>query len=216
MSTEPASSREDFRRENLSQWSAAISEIFPNAIPSSYEWKKKPDIMRILNKLGSIPSLNHTFLPTGGGLDLAGCTEAGEADCVALDLGTFHVLKPRALQFEAVTHDLRWAYFRLEAAPLPPTGISRTADALREILTEIGPGSYLDGEVWERGYLRIDDDGSEVPLPEGARSVRRYLSGAFVVFAKGSAYNADASTYDGRHNAMTAPQFRQYVHRSAA
>ena len=39
----------------------------------------------------------------------------------------------------------------------------------------------------------------------------RWLSGAFVVFAKGSLYNSITATYDARHNQMTAVEFRQYI-----
>lgn len=208
--------RKKFRERVLPNWDVILKEIFPVAYPASCVWKEKAAILSILNKVGSMPNLNHMFMPSGGGEDLTGAAEAGEPGAIALlygDIGA-DIVKPSALYFESFGDDYQWSYFRLETEGLPPSGIYNHLENPYEEVTELEPGYYVERSVWDRGYVNYDEYGREVPLPRGARPVFRYFDGAFVIFAKGSIYNAVSSTYDARHNKMTGEQFRQYIEKN--
>lgn len=82
-----------------------------------------------------------------------------------------------------------------------------------EALCELAPGHYVEYSAIDAGYYGHDEDGNEKRLPPGARSIMRWFEGSFVVFAKASTYNADKSTDDGRHAAMTVDEFREHIRR---
>jgi hypothetical protein len=200
-----------FQETAHANWNSTLKDIFPVTI--SCTWRGMASIISILNKIGSMPSTHHTFMPDGGGLDLTGAAEAGESNAIALLFGNSiaRIVKPSALYFESFCNNNQWAYFRLEIAGLLPSGVCKQYGEACEELTELEPGSYVERSVWERGFIGYDEDGQEIPLPEGARLVFRYFKGAFVIFAKTSPYNAISDTYDARHNNMTSAEFRQYI-----
>jgi len=215
MNEKRITAKEEFQRRNLIEWRAALEGLFPEGIPQRKVWTNRDEIVTVLDEIGSQEWLNHTFLPSGGGLDLLGCSQSNEAECIDLDMGSIHVLKPKSLAFESFGEELEWAYFRLEADTLMPTGIAELVYPNREFLTELEPGKYGDPMLWEQGFLRVDETGAEVPLPDTVRPIRRYLRGSFVIFAKASSYNRDPATYDGRHARMTADDFRAYIQRNS-
>ena len=116
------------------------------------------------------------------------------------------IIRPSRLLFEAFGCDPEWNYFRLEAAELEPSGVyDLEADTLYEELTDIGGESYANRSHWDDGEY------NGRPLPEGSRVVMRYFGGAFVIIQKTSLYNDLNTTYDARHNKMTADEFREYI-----
>ena len=136
------------------------------------------------------------FFPLSGGLDLRGAKRSHEEGCIELetDGNTVAVMKPASLQLERFDNDPTgdWTYLRLNIAELPPTEFHQPRhDNLdfEEELTELEPGVYA-----ERSYIEEPD------CPADARIITRLFRGALVVFAKGSLYNQDSSTYDGRHS----------------
>lgn len=177
-------------------------------------WRGLETIADVLRLLGERAPLNHTFMPGGGGLDLVGASLSAERGCIALrfDLGTT-IVRPATLELVTFADDplADWAYFRLECGELEPSGTYDEVSGDREYLVRLDDGEYVDRSCWDRGFLEYDEDEREVPLPPGAEPITRQLRGAFVTFAKGSTYNAIPGPYDGRHNKMSADEFRAYI-----
>lgn len=207
----------EFRQKNLVQWEATLKKIFPEGIPAGAEWRDLSTIISTLNMLGSPPSLNHTFTPPGGGLDLSGATISVEQGCIELNLdGIIDIVMPKFLKFYSFPgKDLEWAYFRLETGGIEPSGIYKDNTFSYEELTELRSGKYVERSYADIGFYGYDECGNEIPLPDEARVVSRVFEGAFVTFAKGSIYNAVTGTYDGRHNIMSDQEFFEYIKRSA-
>ena len=61
---------DEFRKKNLAQWDETLADLFNNQIPEQTVWVKPEDIINVCNFIGSDHNLNHTFFPSGGGLDL--------------------------------------------------------------------------------------------------------------------------------------------------
>lgn len=197
----------DFHQRNIKEWVSIQTRMFPAGAPQRAVWSGINEICSVLRMAADTRSLNHTFLPGGGGQDLVEVTLAAEPGfiCLRLPPGPRIVLKPASLSFEAFGPGSPWNYFRLEAEPVASTGVpgaSLSPDRFEEILCEIKPGEYASYDAWEYG----EHDGA--PLPESARLVCRILRGALVIVAKMSWYNLNPGTYDGRHQKMSADAFR--------
>lgn len=200
----------DFKEKNTHDWEKVISEIFPEGIPQSYCWTDREEIINILNIIGSIHNLNHMFFPTGGGLDLTGSKNSFEKDCIELLTGgLYDLIKPSVLMFEKISENLDWSYFRIETHQLDPSGVYEKIDGNYEEVTELEPNIYVDRSVWDQNEFKGK------PLQKSARVISRFFKGAFVIFKKSSIYNRTSSTYDGRHNKMTAEEFKTYILKAA-
>jgi len=202
-----------FRREANAAWLKALQHATGKKDLSTRTWTDPKEIVEVLRAIG-VPNSNHMFFPTGGGNDLASATIAREAGCIELfchgedgDRGSPEIVKPRSLTLNAIAGIPSMSYLRLELDELAPSGVYDSVSNGREELTETEPLQYEDRSLW--------DDGEYVP---SHRLVTRWLRGSFVIFAKGSLYNAfddywEGDTYDGRHSKMDAAQFRKYVYR---
>lgn len=223
----------DYYQRNPVVWRELFADLFPLAIPRQASWTNLEQIVAVLDRLGKSESLNHTFFPGGGGNDLDSARLSDEPGCVEMSLMRAHILKPLKLMFESFDNDPDWNYFRLEAAPLDPcpefsppveeeerseeerdeeeTDIpqsSAVTETYDEEGVEIAPGKYAPLDCWNYGEF----EGEE--LPETARPIVRWLRGAFVIFSKTSFYNfapGKLDAYDGRHNTMTAEEFREHI-----
>lgn len=226
---------DEFRQKFLPKWETRIKEIFPFGIPNQCVWENKQDIIQVLNKLALPDNLNHTFLPSGGGLDLVSAKESIEKDCIELKFdGIFDIVKPIRLSFHSFNFDAEWNYFRLDTGDIQPSGVYEDLSSFSykkldgndghrdenddlfcyEELTELEPGVYLDRSIYEYGYYGSDENGDPLRLPKNARVVSRTFQGAYVIFCKASLYNANTGTYDGRHNRMTDKMFQAHIQRA--
>jgi len=207
--------RGDFETENLIVWEKTIRELFPIAIPNNCLWKSIDSIISILKKLGSVDNLNHTLFPVGGGHDLTGAKKSSEKGCIEFSTpNSVRIVKPKVLEFNYFPNNTNWAYFRLETAGLKPITPNINPSFIKEKITELEPGHYVEKEIWEKGYLGYDKNGYRILLPKTARLVSRYFKGSFVIFAQNSLYNKDHVTYDARHDKMNGKKFRQYIEKS--
>ncbi|MGP0689574.1 protein kinase domain-containing protein [Priestia aryabhattai] len=191
----------DFESRNKRQWVELQESLFPTAIPHRVIWENTHDIVKVLNIIGSIDSLNHMFYPSGGGNDLIGAKLSHEQDLIELNTGSTEVVKPKRLIFESFNYDLQWNYFRLETDSFAPSGVYNYDNWERhyEYVLEMRPGSYGNPEAIEE----ISGD---------SRTVARFFKGGdFVIFQKTSIYNKISGTYDGRHARMNTDQFRGYI-----
>lgn len=197
--------RADFEKSNLSQWRYIQNKLFKGYIPDTAIWTDIQDVVKVLNLLGSMPSLNHMFIPDGGGLDLRKVSLSSEEGCIEIDAMEKYVLKPKKLIVENISKDYIWSYFRLELDELEPI-FSDEVFGEYERLTDDSNGKYLSWICGNYGYY---EDGT--PLPENYKIVSRYLNGNFVMFSKASIYNDISGTYDARHNKFNTEEFRRYI-----
>ncbi len=203
----------DFHTRNLAEWTEVQQILFPAEAPTRATWTQMDSICSVLNEIAKVQSLNHMFYPSGGGNTITGVSRATEHGMIALHVGKkiAELLKPAKLTYESFGYDANWNYFRLEVAPVEPTGIQGALghDGISETLTELVPGQYVSYRHWD------NNDYSGQPLPPESRPISRFLKGCFVFFSTRSIYNGDPSTYDARHNAMTEDEFRHYIERNA-
>ncbi len=204
--------RGDFETENLIVWEKIIRKLFPAAIPNNCLWKDIDSIILIFNKLGSAGNISHTLFPAGGGHDLTGEKRSSEKGCIEFSTpNSVRIVKPKVLEFNYFPNDTNWAYFRLETMSLKPIAPNIDPSSIKEKVTELEPGHYVEKEIWEKGYLGYNEKGNRILLSKSARIVSRYFRGSFVIFAKNSPYNKNHVTYDARHDRMNSKKFRQYI-----
>lgn len=202
--------QQDYARRNPLVWRELLKDLFPFAVPRQASWTDTDLIVSILNRLGKSNSLNHTFFPDGGGMDLDGAiVSASEPGCIELDLSRAHIVKPRKLTFEGYSEDPDWNYFRLELDDLQSCGaFTGGVGKWDEQGTEISPGKYAPPSCWDNNEYRGR------PLPAGARPIVRCFRGTFLIVSKTSIYNfatGELDGYDGKHNKMSEGQFRAFM-----
>jgi len=204
---------DDFHDKNLTEWFDLQNKLFPAGAPSSVTWTNTEDIITVLNEIAHIPSLNHTFLPGGGGNTFTDVKFAHEKGFIALKISTkmYDILKPKKLTYESFGVDPQWNYFRLEAEEVENTGVYKNDSYVYpyEELIEIAPVIYIERHHWDNNEY----NGKE--LPEEAQITCRYVKGSFVIFSTRSYYNQVSATYDGRHDKFSEKEFREYIERSA-
>lgn len=204
---------EDFHEKNLTEWFDLQNKIFPAGSPDSVTWTNLADIITIFNEIANVRSLNHMFLPGGGGNTFIGADYANEDGFISLKIAEniYDILKPHKLTYESFGVDPQWNYFRLEAKHIEPTGFYGDRDYVfpYEELVEIEPSKYIERYHWDENEYNGEE------LPSGSHLVCRYFEGAFVIFSTRSIYNLVSGTYDGRHNDMSEQEFKEYIKRSA-
>lgn len=203
--------KNDSERSQKSDWEFLSKYLFNGITPKSTVWVERTQIERILNILGSVPSFNHTFLPSRGGVDFEDACIPTEQDCLELhfDYET-SIVKPKALYFESFGADYSWNYFLLETGelePIFPDVIEQHTELVDEYLCEDIPGNYVSDSSFSYGVYDYD---TGEKLPPTARRVVRYLRGNFLFALKLGDYNKIASAYDARHSNIEPFQFRMY------
>jgi hypothetical protein len=204
---------DEFREEVAKFWTSTIASIFGRTIPQSATWRGVDDIREIY-----VPFMardrNHAHLPTGGGLDLRRVADSCEDGCIEFSVGdrAALVLKPRALTFEYIPESPIDSFLLLDLAELQPVVAERSDDRYPlEEVAELTPCNYVERGVLDQGFLGYDENGREIPIPEGRRVVMRWLNGKILLVAKRSLWNGTKETYDGRHNKMSAEQIRKLI-----
>lgn len=199
--------RDEFRKKYLPKWENLIKSIFNGNVPEHYEWTDMHDVISILSTIGNSEALNHTFFASGGGLDLTDAIQSHESGCIELNFdGLVNILKPKKLIFEYFPEgDYEWAYFRIVTDKLSDSGVYENLSSNDEELTELSPCNYVERSVWDANEFNGQ------PLPSSSRVVNRILNGDLVIFSKASLYNANSSTYDGRHSKYGIEGFRKHI-----
>lgn len=227
------------RKETVKKEMKLWKEMNAGAVGKPAEkqvWTNTSEIVQVLDYVGKSQASNHTFMPSGGGLDLAGARVSHEKELVELNFdGSPKIVKPESLTFYAVGNDPSWWYYRLETSKFSPTAVydhykddvepipwskekqlDWSMQFIGEELLEISPANYMDRSYWEMNHLGEDENGYSIPLPQNARVItRKFNGGALVIFSKFSIYNSVSSTYDARHNRMTDEEFLQYIKAAA-
>ncbi|MES9681661.1 serine/threonine protein kinase [Gottfriedia acidiceleris] len=222
------------QKEQLALWKELVEDIFGAELTETKRVSDPNNIIKILNKIGKSKALNHTFFPSGGGLDLSGATFSHENGRIEINFeGSTLIVNPSSLSFNPIGDNPEWWYFRLNTLPFKASGVyeevekdeeenpfksqsDRDIEYLMsfagEELLEVSPGEYENRGLWDQGHLGYDENGDEIRIPRSARIVTRKTNGgAFVIFPKMSVYNRTSGTYDGRHNKMTEEQFHEHI-----
>ncbi len=203
----------DFHEKNLTEWFDIQNSLFPAGSPDSVAWKNSEDIITVLNEISKIDSLNHTFLPGGGGNTFIGIEHAKEQGMIAIKIAekNYYYLKPKKLTYESFGLNPQWNYFRLEAEEIESTNTYEIESLVfpYEELVELDSNQYIERYYWDENEYNGES------LPEKARLICRYFRGSFVIFSTSSIYNRVSDTYDGRHDKMSEQEFRDYIARSA-
>jgi len=195
-----------FDKESLDSWNQMLTELFPFGVPLYCKWGDLSDIARILDFIGHYKIANHTFFPSGGGLDLSGCHLSDlEKDCIDIDFCSIpHIVKPEILSFDSVGNEEELSYFRLELKDLDPTGICGPPLHQYEELALIN-GRYEDRAHFDAGIFNGE------PLPPDTRVVRREWGGAILIFCKVSPYNKVPMTYNPEFAKMSRDDFHELI-----
>lgn len=205
--------REDFQRAARAAWVAAIQEAVGANPPRTSVWEGPEAIRKAL-----IPFMgrnaNHAHLPTGGGRDFHAVEHSRESGCLDFEVDEHSVYRAKAerLTLEYISEAPAESFLLLESGTLKPV-LGNARDRQEELL-ELSGGERLDRDVWDRGFLDYDDEGREIPIPDDARIVVRWFGGKFLIITKGSMWNGDSGTYDGRHDRMSADDIRSIIIRS--
>ncbi|QST02222.1 serine/threonine protein kinase (plasmid) [Pontibacillus sp. ALD_SL1] len=213
------------------QWKTTIESWLGESPSGRVTITDRNRIVQTLQTIGESDAPNHLFMPSGGGLDLTGAALSHEEGCMELHFGFItKIVNPLSLTFHPIGEDPEWWYFRLNTKPFQESGVyeednhdvsnqtpfqKQTMQNLNyygEEVLEVSPGEYADRAYWEEKHMGYDEDGREIPLPEGVRVViRAYNGGDFVVFPKISMYNHGPETYDALHNKMDGDEFESYI-----
>jgi serine/threonine protein kinase/nucleoside phosphorylase len=191
-----------FRVRSLEKWADFVRYVAQPG--SSRTWTNLTDISAVLRRCGH--TINHAFFPDGGGLDLDDARVLPN-DLIELSFdGIPHIGHIQRLSLEVFPDDEtgEWAYLFLEFSD---------AEYLRDAdpgLDVEGLGSFCE-PAWEVGIGEYEyNDGSGAPHSL-ARRITWVTGGNMVIVAKGSVYNANNSTYDGRQGATSRVDFFRYI-----
>ena len=217
----------EFHAQSRAAWVEAMNAVDPNQ-QDRVVWTGRSTIARVLEPFMGQNS-NHAHLPTGGGQDFRSVALSREAGCLEFGISErlVYIAKPARLILERIGVAEGETFLLLELDALAPCGVydvdeddedEADEDERRwlrgsEEVVEVG-GEYLERGVLDRGYLGHDARGREIPLPDDTRLVVRWLRGKVLLVAKGSMWNGDPSTYDGRHDRMTSASIRRVIERS--
>lgn len=188
--------QDDFELRNPLQWAGAEALAF--GVPfTRIEWTSLGEIVEVVKLLCRRESLNHTFFPGGGGLDItdAELTEDGTALLLWHSKGSATIIKPVRLTLERLGVGPRGSYATLESAALEPFGVREKSEWDEELL-----------RYDEYNYMALpcEDD----PWPKDIARVSRYFKpGMFVIAPKGGIYNR-IDTYQGKGNALGRDKLR--------
>lgn len=219
---------QEFHRERRDAWDRAIASLAGPKSPPTIAWKGRADIAAALEPFMGVNN-NHAHLPTGGGMDFEAVRRSAEPGCLEFLAGgrTGYIVKPRKLTLERIDSPGN-SFLLLELDELEPTGTYEDdeneaeneeiekRDRGSEELLELSPGEYEERSLWERGFLGYDEGGREIPMPDEARIVVRWLRGKILFVAKGSLWNGSPHTYDGEHDKLSAVEIRRAIERALA
>jgi len=191
------------------QWKDMLTKLFPIAMPKTSIWQSRDDMVRVLNMLCKYRSMNHTFFPETGGLDLKFARVIPNSDMIEFNCGIPYYMKPKEMRVEIVDTkgDAQWNYVRLELDEMDPLFDKQQKGQYYEQCVEITPLKYGPYDLLE--YPEVYEN-RYIPQPE-SRCIAVLLKGVLVIFCKMSKYNFESSTYDARHDVMSADDFRLYI-----
>ncbi len=200
--------KNDFKKRCRIEWNFIIKEI-THYTPETIVWSNINEIASVLNLISQTESLNHMFLPSGGGMDLMGCEISHKQGFIELNEdGFIKLVKPKKLYLE-ILGDYQWNYFLLETELIEPCGLYKydnLNDVYEECVLEIEPCVYIEPFHLNYGVY----NGKK--LPENARKIYIGLKGNYVIFPKKSYYNLNMKSYNALQTKHGTPlKFKDFV-----
>lgn len=200
----------EYEKINRDRWINAIKESFGLTPPLSKQFIDHDSMIHVLTPFMG-DELNHILLPDIGGLDIYSIAHSPEPGCLEFNHDCHaDTFCPSMLSFEYFPESPWNSFFLMETKPLLPCGVYDNNSEYEEVC-EISPGEYVDINHYETGVLGYDEDHNEIKIPENSRRVSRRMKGKFLIVAKTSFWNMDTSTYDGRHDIMSASEIRNII-----
>ncbi len=212
----------DIEQISKVEWGLLLREIVTSR-PKTIVWDDPKEIGRILDLIGKTRELNHTFFPTGGGMDLHGA-KVYSNNKVKLDFGHKIVVLPKQLHLN-LYEDAQWNHFYLETDKFllakDGNGKPYSRRAKDEYL-QIDEDTYV--ERWKANYTEYDG----VQIPDNAQEITINHYGNYVIFPKFSFYNSELDNnyfkidqnkyifdpYSGLHeNLGTGEMFASFIER---
>lgn len=197
----------DFHNESLNKWWKALASIFsaehPDDLPETRTWTDISSIEKVLDQIATPKTVNHTFCPTGGGLDFMGISRITEyPNYINLNMqGLSQWVYPSSLSFVGIPGDVDASYFLLQTADMNLFEGSKLL-GLQKVWTDMKGNFYTYQEYDEMSQAQIEE---LTPL--------RFYDDAsrFVFVHKGGGYNAFNSHYTPVHQILSAEDFKLYA-----
>lgn len=204
--------REDFLQQGRQRWRDAMAEALGPAPAERSEWTDLEQISTVLAPFTK-KGVGHLYLPTGGGQEPTGVRLGREKGTIEFRIGkrTAYVTKPARLVIHYFEEAPAQSFVFIEGAKLKPSGVYDKLTTDSEELVEVSPGDLRERAVWDRGFADMDQYGDEIPLPDSARLIMRFLRGGFAIVGTGSIWNGTAATYDGEHDELGEAEMRKLI-----
>lgn len=204
----------EFHAEVAQRWESAFNELGLDG-QNSKSWVGSAQIQSKLAHL-IMKSTNHAHYPTGGGQDWESISITQERDCLAISISdrSVDVFRPIKMTAEYFPESPQESFVLIELDHLDADQCQKPFEGLSQELVELPNDGYVNRVIWDQGFTGYDAYGHEIPIPEDARLVSRWLGGKILLVAKGSIWNGTSATYDGCHNDMTSEQIREIITRS--
>lgn len=197
---------DDFHYLQHFEWTLLLNHIVSGTrIDISYIFDLQ-QIIHVLKMITSRRIANHVLLPGMGGLDLLDVEKANEEGCIYMYMQMQTILvRPKGLVI-ARYKDSDWSFLLLETEEQQP--LMERHGEYEELVVEDAPGHYVPGDDAQYGVYNYD---TGEKLPKGSKKLFRQLKGSFMIVPKSGNYNGITSTYDGRHDKMSAIELFRYV-----
>ncbi len=208
------------RTPNNAQYVDAFNAYLKKQAPAGYSTTDNPvGIERILQEFADTEKYQVNFhWDEYKFLMFERCT-LGPERIMTLDMNGSYLLRPVLLETCYFPKQEDCSFMRLAYQGLKPSGVYSKEDYPRH-RDEIGFEEYAraggrnyDHSILEQGFLEHDEYGDEIPLPNDATSVVRFLrDGHFLIVSKGSVFNANhmnKSRYDLQERGREAVAYEE-------
>jgi hypothetical protein len=212
MANSKPSNREQLLAAGRERWRTALHEALGDTPATRSEWTDLNEMPNVLAPFMG-KGVGHTYLPTGGGMDMVAASVGRERGTLELRPGrrAAYIFKPTRLMIHYFAQAPAQSFVYITTAPLKASGVyDYNIDDMEE-LVEIAPRDYRERVVWDQGYIGHDECGDEIPIPEDARLALRFLRGHFMIVGHGSVWNGTPHTYDGEHNQLGEQGVRDLI-----
>jgi len=166
------------------EWGYLLDDIIGHR-PTEIKWTTFDSIVSVLDRIAQTHSLNHVFLPSGGGLDLEG-VKGYKNNLIELNFGYKRIVNPKGLYLRTY-ESAEFNHFYLETNPIEifsDDGLCVSENRYDDQYLKVTEDIYA--ELWNVNYPKckgVDTKG----LEEVIVSHR----GGYVFFPKMSFYNLD-------------------------
>jgi len=208
-----AAGRDEYLEECRQRWGAAMRNALGSSPANRSEWQDPSAMIDVLRHfLGK--GVQHTYLPTGGGMTMEGVGLGHERGTIELRPAkrVAYLLKPERMSINYFPQAPAQSFIFITTKPLKQTDVyDHQLSREQEEVVELGPCDYRPRSAWDHGEVEIN--GQLHDLPGDARLVCRFLGGSFMMVGEGSFWNGHPNTYDGEHDQLGEAKVRALIER---